>query len=142
MRLSVEAQPKSQTKRNNVPAIFTCVVRGYPLPFVRWKKNGQIITSTSDGRVKVSSSAEDNNTTVLISLNITAVTRGDNGTYVCEASNVVGDVKQQSSLLVLGMENLFSLNPRSLEGGGQIDTPSIFLALNCSLFVNTFFDTN
>ena len=46
-------------------------------------------------------------------------------------------------------------NPRSLEGGGQIDPPSIFLALNfysltdcqklwhnCSLFVNTSFDTN
>ena len=54
--------------------------------------------------------------------------------------------------------NLFrQFNPSSLEGGGgQIDPPpSIFLALNfcsltdcqklwhnCSLFVNTFFDTN
>ena len=54
------------------------------------------------------------------------------------------------------MQASVAVNPRSLEGGGgQIDLPSIFLALNfcsftdcqklwhnCSLFVNTSFDTN
>ena len=68
-----------------------------------------------------------------------------------------------SHLLGVGHQNFVplrgggscSFNPRSLEGGGQLDPPSIFLALNfcswtdcqklwhnCSLFVNTSFNTN
>ena len=62
-------------------------------------------------------------------------------------------------VLLTKQQGNYHLNPRSLEGGGggggQIDPPWIFLALkfcsltdcqklwhNCSLFVNTSFDTN
>ena len=114
VEVSVVTQPRKQIKRKSGSALFTCLVRGYPLPSVWWKQNEQIITSTGDGRVKVSSTTRDNNTTVLVFLNITAVTRGDNGTYVCEASNVVGDVEQQSTLLVQGMEISCSTNKKNV----------------------------
>ena len=95
-------QPENQSRELGKPVVFTCLVSGYPVPTVEWRKDKSSISSTKDGRIK--QSLLNTNATVIQSvLNITAVTRNDNGTYFCESSNVVENLKETTELLVLGM---------------------------------------
>ena len=95
-------QPENQRRELGKPVVFTCLVSGYPVPRVEWRKEKSSISSTKDGRIK-RSFGKTNATVIQSVLNITAVTRNDNGTYFCESSNVVENLKETTELLVLGM---------------------------------------
>ena len=95
-------QPENQRRELGKPVVFTCLVSGYPEPTVEWRKEKSSISSTKNGHIK-RFQLKTNATLIQSVLNITAVTRNDNGTYFCESSNVVENLKETTELLVLGM---------------------------------------
>ena len=96
---SMVSRPKSQSKMLNMSAHLTCLAHGYPLPLVRWRKNGEVLTEDKPYKVSRNSTTE---TSVISTLNISEVSRDDNGTFVCEVSNALAKFENKLNLIVLG----------------------------------------
>ena len=73
---------------------FLCSVKAYPVPVVRWKKNGTVLfTSSKNDTV-------DGETT--LRFQISDVTKDEAGEYECHAKNTLGEGKAMILLEVKG----------------------------------------
>lgn len=72
------------------PVIFYCSVDGDPTPTVLWRRE--------DGKMPIGRARIQDDKSLLID----AVQTSDEGVYICEAKNLVGNVKEQASLTVHG----------------------------------------
>ncbi|KAG1651101.1 Roundabout 2 [Nymphon striatum] len=91
--LSVHVQPHFKKVPEDVTALntehirFECQAGGDPEPIITWRRQ--------DGKVPVGRSVVADN-----SLRITDVTPEDEGSYVCDATNIVGSVSATANLIV------------------------------------------
>ena len=71
--------------------MLTCNAVGNPTPSISWTKDGSVINANGDPRIIF---AEQNT-----KLNITNVTRVDDGQYRCVANNSLGSATSNASTL-------------------------------------------
>ena len=90
--------PKNQTLTEGDNATFTCDTSGNPSPTLSWTKDGSVVNLTS----RISLSLDN---TLLV---ITNVSRGDNGEYICVATNDVNEVQSNSSTLNVQCKDTFA----------------------------------
>ncbi|KAG8172476.1 hypothetical protein JTE90_015743, partial [Oedothorax gibbosus] len=92
-------EPEHLTVLAGAEVSFPCKVDGDPMPFVKWsRKDGKIPT----GRAEVTDDK---------SLTIKSVIVGDEGTYICEAENLVGSISAEVTLTVHSRPN-FLVRPK------------------------------
>ena len=89
-------QNKAKTQGENVN--FTCNAVGNPAPTFPWTRDGSVVITTS--RIVFN----ENNKT----LTITNVIRGDNGEYICVATNNVNTVESNPSTLNVQCKDTFA----------------------------------
>ena len=83
-------------ERENVT--FTCDADGNPTPTFSWTKDGSVLNTTS----RITFNADKKQ------LTITNVNRGDNGEYICVATNDVNEVQSYSSSLNVQCKDTFA----------------------------------
>ncbi|GIY92241.1 roundabout homolog 2 [Caerostris extrusa] len=94
-------EPEHLTVLANVDITFPCKVDGDPRPSVIWRKiNGKLPI----GRAELSDDR---------SLIVKNVTVADEGTYICEAENLVGSITSEVTLTVHSRPNFFNKTKRS-----------------------------
>ncbi|XP_017556694.1 neogenin isoform X2 [Pygocentrus nattereri] len=89
-RMEVLLGPTAMTKAVGETVLLPCVVKGYPLPIIRWMLDGKLINE-SDGRFAVIGGGI---------LQITSLTENDAGTYSCQADNGNETIETQAQLTV------------------------------------------
>ncbi|XP_053092526.1 neogenin isoform X7 [Pangasianodon hypophthalmus] len=89
-RMEVLMGPSAVSKPVGEMVLLPCVVKGFPLPVIRWMRNSKIIDE-SDERFAVIGGG---------SLQIVNVTEDDAGTYTCQADNGNETIKIQAELNV------------------------------------------
>uniref|UniRef100_A0A8B9KXU2 Neogenin 1b n=1 Tax=Astyanax mexicanus TaxID=7994 RepID=A0A8B9KXU2_ASTMX len=82
--------PAALTKAVGEAVLLPCVVKGYPLPIIRWMLDGKVINE-SDGRFAVIGGGV---------LQIVNLTERDAGTYSCQADNGNETIETQAQLTV------------------------------------------
>lgn len=93
---SVTVKPVFNKKPEDIVAlagqrvVFYCAVEGDPAPTVLWRRE--------DGKMPIGRARILDDKSLLID----AVQTSDEGVYICEAKNLVGNVKEQASLTVHG----------------------------------------
>ncbi|XP_034025483.1 hemicentin-2-like [Thalassophryne amazonica] len=90
-RLHILHSPENITVAVGTKASMHCVVRGFPVPMVHWFKDGYLLTNGSASFIL------QNNDQLLIFRN---VTKGDEGSYHCEASKQKEAVRSQAGFLI------------------------------------------
>ncbi|XP_030384550.1 roundabout homolog 2 isoform X2 [Scaptodrosophila lebanonensis] len=132
-------EPKDQIMLYGQTATFHCSVGGDPPPKILWKKE--------EGNIPVSRARILHDEK---SLELTNITPNDEGTYVCEAHNNVGQISARATLTVYAPPN-FTRKPQNkkvgLNGAAQFPcvatgnpTPSVFWAkegVSTLMFPNT-----
>ncbi|KAI4470061.1 titin [Holotrichia oblita] len=94
--LTVHVKPVFNKKPEDIVAlagqrvVFYCAVEGDPAPTVLWRRE--------DGKMPIGRARILDDKSLLID----AVQTSDEGVYICEAKNLVGNVKEQASLTVHG----------------------------------------
>ncbi|XP_050931101.1 hemicentin-2 [Lates calcarifer] len=105
-RLQIVQGPNNITVAMGTEVSMHCTVRGFPVPMVHWFKNGCLLTNCS------ALFSLQNNGQLLTFRN---VTKEDEGSYHCEASNQEETIKsQQAFLLPAEMDWSFVQQPRNL----------------------------
>ncbi|XP_033251435.1 protein sax-3-like isoform X3 [Drosophila miranda] len=106
-------EPKDQVMLNGQTATFHCSVGGDPPPKVLWKKE--------EGNIPVSRARILHDEK---SLELSNITPSDEGTYVCEAHNNVGQISARASLTVHAPPN-FTRKPSNKKVGlnGAVQFP-------------------
>ena len=108
----VNVSPTSLTVTQNQTATFYCSADGNPKPSLSWSKTSGTVLVTTDGQ-------NDR-------LQIKSAGYNDSGSYVCTATNVLGQAKKVAKLFVEGMflETEFNLGtdkesqtPTVVQGG-------------------------
>lgn len=66
-----------------------CLAEGYPLPHVKWQRNGKTIPRTQES-LKFNQTVDETKDTLILSLRIDNLNNEDFGIYTCEARNVYG----------------------------------------------------
>ncbi|XP_060770506.1 neogenin isoform X3 [Neoarius graeffei] len=89
-RMEVLMGPSAVSKPVGDTVLLPCVVKGFPLPVIRWTRNSQVIDE-SDERFAVIGGG---------SLQIVNVTEDDAGTYSCQADNGNETIGTQAELNV------------------------------------------
>ncbi|KAG9280817.1 neogenin [Astyanax mexicanus] len=89
-RMEVLLGPAALTKAVGEAVLLPCVVKGYPLPIIRWMLDGKVINE-SDGRFAVIGGGV---------LQIVNLTERDAGTYSCQADNGNETIETQAQLTV------------------------------------------
>ncbi|KAF4081522.1 hypothetical protein AMELA_G00162240 [Ameiurus melas] len=89
-RMEVLMGPAAVSKPVGETLLLPCVVKGFPLPVIRWKRNSKVIDE-SDERFTVIGGG---------SLQIVNVTEDDGGTYSCQADNGNETIETQAELNV------------------------------------------
>ncbi|XP_049330387.1 neogenin isoform X8 [Astyanax mexicanus] len=89
-RMEVLLGPAAVTKAVGETVLLPCVVKGYPLPIIRWMLDGKVINE-SDGRFAVIGGGV---------LQIVNLTERDAGTYSCQADNGNETIETQAQLTV------------------------------------------
>ncbi|KAI4874309.1 hypothetical protein NFI96_001224 [Prochilodus magdalenae] len=89
-RMEVLLGPAAVTKAVGETVLLPCVVKGYPLPIIRWMLDGKVINE-SDGRFAVIGGGI---------LQIMNLTESDAGTYICQADNGNETIETQAQLIV------------------------------------------
>ena len=105
---SVMMFPQNSTVIQPETANFTCIAPGFPAPNLQWfKQDGMNLSLLSNSTKYLIShmTAVDMTESYLM---ITEANPLDAGIYICEASNVVGQNSQNSSLQVNG-EKMFQI---------------------------------
>lgn len=92
-------EPKDLTLVHGQTATFHCSVGGDPPPKVLWKKE--------EGNIPVSRARILHDEK---SLELSSITPNDEGTYVCEAHNNVGQISARATLTVHGRKRTLKLN--------------------------------
>ncbi len=72
--------------REGEPLRLRCLVRGVPLPEVRWLSDGEAVSGVIVREEETAEPGSMRQTDVVIS----RASKGDEGTYQCEAENVYG----------------------------------------------------
>ncbi|XP_044053215.1 titin [Siniperca chuatsi] len=90
-RLQIIQGPDNMTVAMGTEVSMHCAVRGFPVPMVHWFKDGCILTNCS------ASFSLQNNGQLLTFRN---VTKEDEGSYHCEASNQEESIKSQPAFLL------------------------------------------
>ena len=93
---NTHSQNKAKAEGENVN--FTCNAVGNPAPTFPWTRDGSVVITTS--RIVFN----ENNKT----LTITNVIRGDNGEYICVATNNVNTVQSNPSTLNVQCKDTFA----------------------------------
>ncbi|XP_061598283.1 immunoglobulin superfamily DCC subclass member 3 [Cololabis saira] len=88
--------PQSIARPVGTNAIFTCQARGEPEPQLTWLKNGQVLET--GGNVKL----RNNNST----LTVNSISRDDEAIYQCIAENSAGSTQASARLTVLWVDGL------------------------------------
>uniref|UniRef100_A0A3B4D457 Neogenin 1 n=1 Tax=Pygocentrus nattereri TaxID=42514 RepID=A0A3B4D457_PYGNA len=86
-RMEVLLGPTAMTKAVGETVLLPCVVKGYPLPIIRWMLDGKLINE----RFAVIGGGI---------LQITSLTENDAGTYSCQADNGNETIETQAQLTV------------------------------------------
>ncbi|XP_017341343.1 neogenin isoform X8 [Ictalurus punctatus] len=89
-RMEILMGPSAVSKPVGETVLLPCVVKGFPLPVIRWKQNSKVIDE-SDERFAVIGGG---------SLQIVNVTEDDGGTYSCQADNGNETIETQAELNV------------------------------------------
>ncbi|XP_028269789.1 protein sax-3-like [Parambassis ranga] len=90
-RLRIIQGPNNITVAMGTKASMHCAVRGFPVPIVRWFKDGCLLTNCS-----VSFSLQNNGQLLTFS----NVTKEEEGSYHCEASNQKETITSQAAFLL------------------------------------------
>ena len=75
--------------------ILECVITAFPQAYNVWKKDGNIIASTSKYRIEA---FEEGDNTLTLSLRIRNIQPKDFGEYRCEAANALGKAENSTFL--------------------------------------------
>ncbi|XP_072528376.1 neogenin isoform X8 [Salminus brasiliensis] len=89
-RMEVLLGPAALTKAVGENVLLPCVVKGYPLPVIRWMLDGKVVNE-SDGRFAVIGGGI---------LQVMNLTESDAGTYSCQADNGNETIEAQAQLTV------------------------------------------
>ena len=79
---------------------FLCQSVGEPVPDITWSFNGAMINEFDDNSKYMTESRSLNITTTENTLTVYNVTSPDVGTYICNASNIIGSVLSSGILTV------------------------------------------
>jgi hypothetical protein len=77
------------SKKPGQTVILECIAEGYPLPHVKWQRNGKMIPRTQES-LKFKQTVYETKDTLILSLRIDNLNNEDFGIYTCEAGNVYG----------------------------------------------------
>ncbi|XP_041083010.1 immunoglobulin superfamily DCC subclass member 3-like [Polyodon spathula] len=88
--------PQSISRPLGTTAIFTCVAQGEPTPQLTWLKNGQILETNDNVKLR------NNNST----LTIYGISLEDEAIYQCIAENSAGSTQASARLTVLWVDGL------------------------------------
>lgn len=83
-------KPEDVVALTSQKVVFHCAVDGDPTPTVLWRRE--------DGKMPIGRARILDDKSLLID----AVQTSDEGVYICEAKNLVGNVKEQAALTVHG----------------------------------------
>ncbi|XP_065913065.1 hemicentin-1-like isoform X2 [Dysidea avara] len=103
--VTVQYQPEiivqlsDQIENETNPTSFVCQAIGEPVPEISWYFNGAMINVSDTSKYTVTS-VSVNISTALSTLNIFNAASADVGTYVCNATNVVGGAKSVAVLTI------------------------------------------
>ena len=93
-------EPPSIANKTDPPTVFTgdsfilnCSANGYPIPVVRWFKDGSLIYQNT-------------------SLAFPSLNQSDTGLYMCNASNIAGSDTYEVQLVVRGRESVAKVRSR------------------------------
>ncbi|KAM4577806.1 neogenin-like [Fundulus diaphanus] len=104
--LKIIQGPDNITVTMGTEVAMQCTVRGFPVPMVHWFKDGHLLSSSSGSFSLL------NNGQLLILRN---VTKEDEGSFYCEASNQEETIRSQAAFLLLAeMHWSFVQQPKSL----------------------------
>jgi len=117
-KLKVQFTPQLSLSSNRVMAeekqniIIACTVTGQPLPSITWSK---AVGGLPEGRTEVKNGT----------LTINNVTRGDGGTYICKAENILGSAMGKAQLIIFSRLR-FKVRP-PLEVTSSVSGSSVYL---------------
>uniref|UniRef100_A0A3Q0QQP7 Ig-like domain-containing protein n=31 Tax=New World cichlids TaxID=319056 RepID=A0A3Q0QQP7_AMPCI len=97
-------KPQNTTCSEGNTAVLKCVITGEPAPEVTWYHN-HICLEASVGKYRVERDGDR------ISLAIHGVTKADQGEYICEAVNYVGEARSVALVVVVSREVTFMPAP-------------------------------
>ena len=81
---------------------FTCQATGEPVPNIVWDLNGVMIDESDTSKYRIESRSI-NTTTTENTLTVYNVTSYDEGTYTCNATNIIGSDESSGTLTIYGM---------------------------------------
>eukprot|EP00794_Sanderia_malayensis_P011383 gene11383-12569_t len=87
--------------RKGLSAVMNCSASGTPVLQLNWHQSSRIISDSKKFKVKVMGKAQEGQTILWSTLTISDLERGDNGRYLCQATNSFGGDSRSIQVKVL-----------------------------------------
>ena len=93
-------EPSDTELNSGDTKVFQCEADGRPLPTILWKRNGVVLSNTTNIYITEEAVGDF---TLISTLTLVNATLEDIGVYECNASNDIGDNSGIFNLTVFGM---------------------------------------